>query len=119
MTNELNMSMFNLMHEEVIETVHRKNNPAGFMHERLMRMIEAHQKSLPADFELGIQVIGGSAPAIHLRQITYSNPDILIFRGKDAAGNAVQLVQHHTQMSVVFLAIPKLEERAYRIGFTG
>lgn len=108
----------NSLNEEVVTISQRKNNPAGFMHERMMQMIAAHQTRLTDDFELGLLVTGGSAPAFHLRNISYSNPDIMVFTGKDADGNLVQLMQHHSQMSVVLMAMPKLEEKAYRIGFT-
>lgn len=54
----------------------------------------------------------------HLRRIAFSNPDILVFIGKDADNNDIQLMQHHSQMSVVVLAMQKLGEQAYRIGFT-
>ncbi len=96
----------------------RKNNPAEYMQERMMRMIAQQQESLPADHELGLLVTGGSVPAFHLRRISYSNPDILVFIGKDADNNDVQVMQHHSQMSVVVIAMPKLGEQAYRIGFT-
>lgn len=105
------------LHQATMDAMQKKNNPAGYMHERLVEMIRAHQSRIPDDFELGLQVIGGAAPAFHLRSITYSNPDILIFIGKDPDGNLIQLMQHHSQMSVVLLAMPKLEEQAYRIGF--
>lgn len=106
------------MNAVVAETMQRKNNPAGYMHERLVNMINAHQAALPEDHELGVQIIGGRAPPFHLRRFHFSNPDILIFIGKDADGNIVQLMQHHTQMSIVLVSMPKLEEQAYRIGFT-
>lgn len=109
---------FDNVMDEMATISRRKNNPAGFMHERMMRMISEHQARLPSDYELGLIVTGGSAPAFHLRQITFSNPDILVFIGKDAEGNLIQLMQHHSQMSVVLVAMLKLEEKAYRIGFT-
>ncbi|UTY48459.1 hypothetical protein EPK84_17605 [Sinorhizobium fredii] len=104
--------------EEAMALAHRRNNPAGFMHERIMGVIAAQQDRLSNEYELGVQVIGGAAPPFHLRDIRYSNPDILIFIGKDDDGKIVQLMQHHTQMSVMLVAVPKLEEAPYRIGFT-
>lgn len=106
------------MTDEFKAIAQRKNNPAGYMHERVMQMIAAHQDRLPDDMELGVQVLGGSAPPFHLRAISFSNPDILVFIGKDADGNVLQLMQHHSQMSVMIIAMQKLEEVAYRIGFT-
>lgn len=104
--------------DEMYAIARRKNNPAGYMHERMMGMIAAHQDRLGEAYELGVQVVGGSAPPFHLRDIRYSNPDILIFIGKDVDGKIVQLMQHHTQMSVMLVAVPKLDEAPYRIGFT-
>ena len=83
-----------------------------------MNMIAAHEKLLSENEELGVYVVGGSAPTFHLRSIAYSNPEILRFIGKDADGNTVQLIQHHTQMGIMVVSMPKLEEKVYRIGFT-
>jgi hypothetical protein len=96
----------------------RRNNPAGYMHQRMMQLILTHQRVLDAEVELGVHVVGGAIPPFHLRSLEYSDPDILIFGGQDPEGNAVQLIQHHTQMGVMLVAVPKLEEMAYRIGFT-
>lgn len=112
------VSALNRAADEAMAIAQRKNNPAGFMHERMIGMIAAQQDRLNEEYELGVQVIGGSAPPFHLRDIRYSNPDILIFIGKDADGKIVQLMQHHTQMSVAIVAVPKLDEAPYRIGFT-
>lgn len=98
-------------------TAQRRNNPAGYMYERMMQFILAHQHGLDPEMELGIHVVGGAIPAFHLRLMRYSNPDILIFIGQDNDGNTVQLMQHHSQMGVMFVAVPKLEDKAYRIGF--
>ncbi|MDX0865587.1 hypothetical protein GOE00_02320 [Sinorhizobium medicae] len=103
---------------ETSAVAHRKNNPAEHMHSRLMNMIAAHEKLLSENEELGVYVVGGSAPTFHLRSIAYSNPEILRFIGKDADGNTVQLIQHHTQMGIMVVSMPKLEEKVYRIGFT-
>lgn len=111
------MESFQSMTRGMDEIAAKKNNPAGFMQQRMMDLIAEHQKSLSAEDELGVHVIGGSAPAFHLRAISYSNPDILIFIGKDVDGNIVQLMQHHSQMSVMVVSLPKLDEKAFRIGF--
>lgn len=102
---------------EIGTAMQRKDNPAGYMYERIAAMLQSHQDLLSDDEELGVYVVGGSAPAFHLRSITYSNPDILRFIGKDADGNAVQLLQHYSQMGIMVVSMPKLEEKVYRIGF--
>ncbi|WP_051376936.1 DUF6173 family protein [Agrobacterium tumefaciens] len=111
------LSGLNATMDEVRIIAQRKNNPAEYMYERMVRIIGHQQEALSADHELGVLVTGGSAPAFHLRRIAFSNPDILVFIGKDADNNDIQLMQHHSQMSVVLIAMPKLEQKAYRIGF--
>ena len=59
---------------------------------------------------------GGAAP-FRLRSLKVSDPDILIFDGVDDNGNMVQLLQHHSQMAVMLVAVPKLEEKPFRMGF--
>jgi hypothetical protein len=104
----------------VLQSVERKNNPARYALERVMPLIQAFQTSIGDDVEVGISVVGsGSAAPFRLRAIKASNPGILIFDGVDDRGNLVLLLQHYSQMALMLVAIPKLEERPFRIGFTG
>ncbi|WP_432422350.1 DUF6173 family protein [Rhizobium leguminosarum] len=82
-----------------------------------MQIIAQQEESLSAEEELGVIVVGGNAPSFHLRSIGHSNPDLLRFVGTDPNGNTVQIVQHHTQISVMIVTVPKLGERAFRVGF--
>lgn len=99
------------------KVVQRKDNPAGYMHQRLSERLKAFQSTLDIETELGILVVGGMASPFHLRSIAYSDPDILIFTGIDTNGNQVQLLQHHSQMGIMLVAVKKLEETAFRMGF--
>ncbi|MBN9983100.1 DUF6173 family protein [Rhizobium laguerreae] len=103
--------------EEVAAIERRKNNPSGYIHERMMQIIAEQEQLLSAEQELGVAVVGGNAPSFHLRSIGYSNPDLLRFVGTDPDGNTVQIVQHHTQMSIMIVSVPKLGEKAFRVGF--
>lgn len=104
--------------EEVLRGLGRKNNPAGYMLERVRGLIEAFERKIGEDAEVGMNVAGASsASPIRLRSITYSNPDMLIFDGIDENGASVCLLQHHSQMALLLVAIPKLEEKPFRVGF--
>lgn len=103
--------------DEVAKIEQRKNNPAGYIHKRMMQIIAEQEQLLSPEQELGVVVVGGNAPSFHLRSIGYSNPDLLRFVGTDPDGNTVQIVQHHTQMSVMIVSVPKLGENAFRVGF--
>src|SRR5687767_10882094 len=104
--------------EEATKSIDRKNNPAGYALERLTQLIASFQNDLAKDVEVGISVGGsGSAAPFRLRSIKASNPDILILDGIDDNNNAVRLLQHHSQMAIMLVAVPKLEEKPFRMGF--
>lgn len=101
------------------EDSRRKNNPAGYMLERARELVKDFEITIGNDAEVGMSVAGAAAGApIRLRSISVSNPDMLIFDGIDDNGAIVRLVQHHSQMSVLLVAIPKLQEKPFRIGIT-
>ena len=102
---------------EVGETMRRRNNPAEWMHTRLMRMISVFERRLDSDHVLGAIVTSGPRDAFYVDLISFSNPDLLILSGKDANGSPVQLVQHHSQMNIVLVSLRKVEPEARRIGF--
>lgn len=99
------------------DRLRKRNNPAGYMLERVRAQLTIFQKKMPDEAEVGLLVVGNTG-VFHLRSITVSNPDILIFNGVDQDGRSMQLLQHHSQMSVMFVEVPKLAEEPYRIGFT-
>lgn len=99
------------------DAMHKKNNPAEYMADRLMTLIQRQEQMMSEDNELGV-LVAGSNTAFHLRSIRPSNPDMLIFTGIDANGNGVQLIQHHTQAAVMLVSVPKIEEKPFRMGFT-
>ncbi|WP_319796562.1 hypothetical protein [Nitrobacter sp.] len=102
---------------ELAEAARYRNNPAGYMIERLKAQLKIFQRKISDDAEVGIMV-AGNAGTFHLRQISVSNPDMLIFDGIDQDGRTMQLFQHHSQLSVMLVEVPKIEDQPYRIGFT-
>ena len=54
-----------------------------------------------------------------LRAWDFFDPDVVTFYGSDPAGAKMQLVQHVSQLNVVFRALPKTvaAEAPNRIGF--
>jgi Family of unknown function (DUF6173) len=104
--------------EGLLQGIGRDKNPADYARERVTALIESFQANIDNDVEVGISVVGsGSAAPFRLRAIRASNPDILIFDGVDDRGNVVQLLQHYSQMALMLVVVPKLEERPFRMGF--
>lgn len=96
----------------------KRLNPAQWMYERLVKQIVEFERNLSPVEEIGGRFV--TAPrdgAIHIADIGYWNPDMIIFHGEDADGRKIQLLQHHSQVSVLLCAVPKEKDEPRRIGF--
>lgn len=105
--------------DETIEIMRAKSNPAAFMKERMSKAMLAFQNNLGAEQELGVSIVGGGVPPFHLRALGVSDPDILSYSGIDPDGNMIQVLQHHSQLSIVLVAVGKLDEEPFRFGAQG
>lgn len=95
----------------------KKENPAEWMHERIVRSIVDFEKQLDQDHEIGARLVNfGSNTTFHIEDVGYWGPDIIIFYGKSQDGN-VELLQHMSQLSVLLVALKKVHEEPNRIGF--
>ncbi len=75
-------------------------------------------KSLDQKFEAGVLMINGLT--FGLREIGYKNPSIIIFKGVlQNSGEPVELLQHVTQINILFAKIARCEpeEEKNPIGF--
>lgn len=94
-------------------------NPAGWAFERLTKQIVDFEKDLSPGEEIGGRFVNAPKEGvIHIQDISFWNPDMLIFNGVDADGRKVRLLQHCSQLSVLLCAVPVAkDEEARRIGF--
>lgn len=91
---------------------------AAYIFEHLKRRIKEFQKSLEGTEEIGLQLANfGLAAQLHVRAITYQNPNLIEFHGLDSKGNKVSLIQHVDQLNFMLLAVKPVKEEPYRIGF--
>lgn len=92
---------------------------ASGMHQRLVRLINDFEASLPADQEIGACLASfGATKVIHVTGLGYENPHIIVVDGIDDEGRAVRLLQHIHQISFLLIPLsplPGTEPR--RIGF--
>ncbi len=95
-----------------------KHLPAKHICAKVGKLITQFESELNQDSEVGMSLAGlPNGVALHIREISYWNPDIIIFSGLSSDGHPAQLVQHHSQLSIMLLAVPKIEEKAFRVGF--
>ena len=94
-------------------------SPARWAYERLVQYIRNFEAQLNAGQEVAMGFAGSEAGVLRIEGLSYYDPDILTFYGRDDEGLKTQLIQHVTQLSVILRAVPKLapEIPARRIGF--
>lgn len=103
----------------IAESAHRRNNPVLDVFESVRSFAQEFEASLDESHEVGARLVSfGNAVTFHVRTIGYSAPNIIWFDGITDDGNRVKLVQHVSQLSVLFVALPAAAtEKKRSIGF--
>ncbi len=92
---------------------------AHVIHESLMRRITTFEATLKPDEEIGAYLASfGAQTLIHVERVGCSHPFLISFIGHDLDNRRVELVQHTTQLNVLFVAVPvEPPRKPRRIGF--
>lgn len=94
-------------------------SPAQWMYLRIAQAIAAFEKTLDAQHEVGFHLVsteGGQT--MHVLDVGFWAPDLILFFGRAPDGAPMQLMQHVTQVSLLLVAAKKqTEEEPRRIGF--
>jgi Family of unknown function (DUF6173) len=95
---------------------------AHVLYERLMEQIREFEKTLKDDEEIAAHLASfGQNILIQIESVGYHNPFFIVFQGLNLKdGHRVQLVQHTTQLNVLFTSYklsPEENRPARRIGF--
>lgn len=92
---------------------------AQWMVLRLAQAVAAFEKTLDENHEVGFSLVSfGGGDVLHADDIGFWAPDLVLFFGRNAAGQPMQLLQHVSQVSMLLVAAPKQStEPARRIGF--
>lgn len=112
-----------MMEETMRLQAERENQLAGRydaqdISDHLMGRVKAFQARLSDVEEIGIKLANfGEAAQIHIRSISFKNPNLIEFHGVNAADHEVTLVQHISQLNFLLVAVKPIEDEPYRIGF--
>jgi hypothetical protein len=94
---------------------------ADVLYDRLMEQVADFESTLTADQELGACLAAfGRDVQIRVEAIGYQNPYFVVFYGRTLESETrVQLVQHTTQLNLLFVAVPRNPDHPEpaRIGF--
>lgn len=119
-------SLFSAMTANAIANLDRINRPAislpvghvSWMYERLIRSIDEFEKKLDQEHEIGARLVTfGNHEVIHIEDVGYWGPDLVIFYGTSSEGKPLELLQHQSQVNVLLVAVPKEGPKPRRIGF--
>ncbi len=96
-----------------------RKSPAQWAYERTVLYLKTFEDGLDEDHEIAMGFAGADAGVLRIEGMGYFDPDIITFYGTDGQGGRMQLVQHVSQLSVVFRAVSKAVKTAapIRIGF--
>ncbi len=90
----------------------------SWMYERIVRSIAKFEEELDQEQEIGARLVTfGNQEVIHIEDVGYWGPDLLIFYGESSEGKPLQLLQHQSQVNVLLVAVPKAGPKSRRIGF--
>jgi hypothetical protein len=105
--------------DAMTKTPPTQKSPAQWAYERTVLYLKNFEETLDADHEVAMGFAGGDTGVLKIEGMGYFDPDIVTFYGTDPNGARMQLVQHVSQLSVLFRALPKPVENAEpnRIGF--
>jgi hypothetical protein len=93
-------------------------DPAAWMHQRLVHQVMEFEKNLGPDHEVGGRFVEGpSGEPLHLSNVASWGPDMILFMGEFPDGRKWELVQHYSQVSMLLVAVRKINEEPRRIGF--
>lgn len=97
----------------------KPKSPAQWAYERTVLYLKNFEEQLDNEQEVAMGFTGGDAGVLRIEGMGYFDPDIVTFYGSDPAGGRTQLVQHVSQLNVMFRALPKAVEgeAPNRIGF--
>lgn len=91
---------------------------AAWMHERLVKSINDFEEGLDNDHEVGARLVSfGTELTFSIEDVSYWGPDMIIFYGFNSSNKSVQLLQHLSQLSVLLVAVDKIQKEPRRIGF--
>ncbi|WP_294151755.1 DUF6173 family protein [uncultured Selenomonas sp.] len=94
---------------------------ASWMYERVVRHINRFESTLPDDMQAGGRFVSSSnGYTFNIDDVSYWNPDMIIFSGTGPDGEKVRLLQHTSQLNLLLVAVPRkddLSKPRRKIGF--
>jgi hypothetical protein len=96
----------------------RLPSQAESMLKSLTNQILEFERTIDDSQEVGLRLVGAPDQSrIHIERVECEGGGLLVFVGRNENGREIRLLQHVSQVSVLLTALPKIAEKAHRIGF--
>ncbi|MGB1207698.1 MAG: DUF6173 family protein [Paracoccaceae bacterium] len=92
---------------------------AEILFNHLRREMAEFQEKLDETHEIGLRLANfGTSSQVHIRGISFENPNMIEFIGMLDGNQPVKVVQHINQLNLLMVAVPPVKDAApYRVGF--
>jgi hypothetical protein len=95
-----------------------RRQTSAWVCEQLAKQIRSFESQLDNEHEIGARLASfGGSVLVHIEAIRSIAPNIIVFEGTSENDEPLTLVQHMTQMSVLFVAVKKKGPEPVRLGF--
>lgn len=104
----------------MLPPIPKNQNLADEFHRRLINWINNFHQALDDEHEVGARLVNfGQTVTFHIEDISYWNPSLISFQGKNENGECVELIQHVSQISILLVAMKRsnTDEPKRPIGF--
>jgi Family of unknown function (DUF6173) len=83
---------------------------ASEIYKHLVEMINTYDIQLDQEHEVGVRLVSfGQSVTLHVNELGYYNPNLIIFHGHLEDGSLVQLIQHISQISFLLTSVKRLD----------
>lgn len=94
---------------------------ASWMQERIVKQINDFEENLPDDMEAGGRFVSScDGTTYNIKDVSYWNPDMLIFDCLSQNGEKIRLLQHVSQLNLLLVAVSRKDDLSRprrKIGF--
>lgn len=93
---------------------------AKWMYERIVQQINSFERTLSDNMQAGGRFISSNKFTFSIDEVSFWNPDMIIFYGTGNKGEALQLLQHTSQLNLLLVAVPRTDDLSKprrKIGF--
>jgi hypothetical protein len=80
------------------------------MYKRVVLLINQFESELPDDMQAGGRLVTSGNITFGIQDVGYWDPNMIVFYGELSDGSKVELVQHLSQLNLLLVAVPRMDD---------